>query len=378
MQPQIVYREETSLAQNCLRLFLPSVLRNDRRPNRAAVRFRALQLHLQPVPASRHIVPQQRGRLIEIDDHHVHIPVVIEIAERAPAAGVRRRHARTGAVHQLLELPATQISKDHPRRLVGIRGNLRLQFRINAPSGEEQIRQPVVIQVQHGGSPAGVPRLHSQPRRHGHVVEIPLPVVAVEHAGVVAEVRLEDVQIAVQVVVADRQAHPRLFHPVSVQRHSAFQPDIRKRSVVIVAQQETRRRIAGNIEVGPAIVVEIRRYRGQRIASLRLDEPRRRRHVRECFIPVVAIEFQPARRQTARPAGNRHSLPVARGRFSQLRHRVQIEVHVVRHQQIQQSVAVVVHERAPGSPDWRGGRRGGCQSRLRGDVGECPVSVVPI
>src|SRR5437879_2343171 len=87
-------------------------------------------------------------------------------------------------------------------------------------------------------APPHVSRLHAQPARHGCIVEITLAVVAVQDAGVVREVRLEQVEAAVEIVVADPHTHARLHIAILVQRDPAAHADLAERPVVIVAKQK--------------------------------------------------------------------------------------------------------------------------------------------
>ncbi len=79
----------------------------------------------------------------------------------------------------------------------------------------------------------------------------------IEIAGVIGEVGFEDVEPAIAVVVADRDSHARLFVPVFAVGAAGNHRDIGEGAVVIVAEQNTRLGINRNVDVGPAVVVEI-------------------------------------------------------------------------------------------------------------------------
>jgi len=91
VEPRIVAGVVARLAENGLRLDLGAVMHQYARPNCAAIRLHTLQLDLQPVLVGLHVIPQQRWRLVHIHDQHIHIAVIIEVAERAAPAAVRRR-----------------------------------------------------------------------------------------------------------------------------------------------------------------------------------------------------------------------------------------------------------------------------------------------
>ena len=69
--------------------------------------------------------------------------------------------------------------------------------------------------------------------------------------------RLEDIEIAVQIEIADAHSHTRLHHAVRAQGHAAAQAFLTKCAVAVIAEKEAGRGIAGDKNVRPAIVVEI-------------------------------------------------------------------------------------------------------------------------
>src|SRR6476646_373373 len=88
VQAAVVHRQVRRLTQDFLRLLPVAVKNSYPRPNRAAVRTYARQLHLQPMVVTAHVIAQQRRRLIVIHDDDVHVAVVIEVAESAAPAGL--------------------------------------------------------------------------------------------------------------------------------------------------------------------------------------------------------------------------------------------------------------------------------------------------
>ena len=120
---------------------------------------------------------------------------------------------------------------------------------------------------------------------------------------------LEDVEVAVEVEIADPDPHAGLLHAVFVERDAALEAGLGERAVVIVAEEEAGRGIAGDVDVRPAVVIEIGRDRGHAVAALGFGDARRIADVRERAVAVVVVERDRPGGKSARAAVDRHALP---------------------------------------------------------------------
>ena len=158
---------------------------------------------------------------------------------------------------------------------------------------------------------------------------------------------------------------------------------------MIVAIEQARSAVARDVDVRPAVVVEIGRRRAHPVGSgrppvgadedhrgrsTRLRNPRRFRHVGEGPVAAVAIEAIGAAGIAERPARDGDVVVAAVGRLTGPRRLLRIEVHVTGDEQIQQPVTVVVDEAAARAPH---ARRPG-HAGLLGHVGEGAVAVVAV
>ena len=91
---------------------------------------------------------------------------------------------------------------------------------------------------------------------------------------VTRKVRFYDMEVAVKPEVAHTDAHAGLDHAVLAQRDAVLQSLLGKRAVVIVAEEEARGRVPGDIDVGPAVVIEVGRDRSESVPAVRLPDPR--------------------------------------------------------------------------------------------------------
>src|SRR6185369_4839656 len=147
MQPGIVARIKARLAQHSLGLYLAPIADQDPRANRASVRLDSLQLDLDPVLLAAQVITQQGRGFIEIDDQNIHITIIVEIAEGAPATAVHLGNARTGLGAELFEGSVAQVAKYGSRGLIGVLRQLPFHFWVNVPRNHKKIRVTVVVEV---------------------------------------------------------------------------------------------------------------------------------------------------------------------------------------------------------------------------------------
>ena len=130
-------------------------------------------------------------------------------------------------VDQLLESAVAKIAEHQARRAKRIRREGALHFRIDTAGHDEQVGQAVVVEIDHARAPADIARLDANAGADRHVVEVALAVVAIEHIRIVGKMGLEDVEIAVEVVVADADAHAGLLQAVFAERGAALEAFLR-------------------------------------------------------------------------------------------------------------------------------------------------------
>src|SRR6267143_1830905 len=321
-----------------------------------------------------HIVAQERWSFAEIDDKNVQVTIIVEITEGASAARMGSRNTGSSFLDQFLETAIAQISKNDAGILIRILQERFFHFRVDTPRGHEEVGESIVVEVHDSCSPANVAIFGSHMCGHRGVLKLSLAVVVKEPPGVIREVGLEQVQMPVKIVVAYADAHPRLLHSVIAERHAADYPLFLKRTVPLVHQQKTRRRVTSDENVGPAVFIEVRRDNGHAIGAAKSVNACLNAHIREGSVSVIAVKRMIPRWQAARAAIYGHAFPVAIDILARLRNVCRIKLHVIRNKKIQVAVTVVVHKGATCAP----ARLGIFQASLFGYVGKRPVAVVPI
>src|SRR5439155_10003444 len=114
--------------------------------------------------------------------------------------------------------------------------------------------------------------------------------VAVDRGNVVGEVRLQQVHPPVTIEVAHGQAHPRLRRAVLAVGHAGLDRGVGEGPVVIVPVEDGGRGVAGYVDVGPPVAVEVGRGGGHRVAAGDPRDAGRDRDVAEHATAFVVIE----------------------------------------------------------------------------------------
>ena len=203
----------------------------------------------------------------------------------------------------------------------------------------QHVQVAVVVEVQPAGAEAG----HCQAgcvesRDHAGVREQTAAVVQVEGARLAGDVGHVEVLVAVAVQIAGIDAHPGFGFAPAVDRRAREQSPVLEAAAAKVHPHLVRRAVVGDVEVEPAVEIEIGGHGAEAVAVLGCDASPFR-CVLEAPVAEVAeqaVRFSPVRLRAA----------VVRFAAAEGAHRVaaEIEVHVVGDEQVQRAVAVVVEE----------------------------------
>src|SRR5579864_1800205 len=122
----------------------------------------------------------------------------------------------------------------------------------------ENVRPSIVVHVEEAAAPTQELRGRSQTCGKSGVLKTCAALVVVERRRVPSEVSFNNVEIAVQIIIGGRYAHARLRLAVRAERASRFDGNVLKFSVLLILVKSAGRGIVGNINIRPAVVVQIR------------------------------------------------------------------------------------------------------------------------
>src|SRR5581483_7081354 len=94
----------------------------------------------------------------------------------------------------------------------------------------------------------------------------------IESGSVVGEVGLEDIEVAIPVIVRDGRAHAGLLAPILIESDAGIFSSVGEGAVVVVVVEDGRGGVAGHVDVGPAVLVGVDGRYGEAVMAVGLGE----------------------------------------------------------------------------------------------------------
>ena len=220
----------------------------------------------------------------------------------------------------------------------------------------QNVLPAILIDIEKGRAPAEKLRMNAESGAHRDIGKRHLAQVAIERRRVVGEIGLEDIELAVAVVVAGGGTHAGLLAAVFVQGRPGHDTLLGKRTVPTVVKQQAGGGVASDKDVGPAVVVVVAGEDGEAVVTLGGGDAGRFRNIGK-LTAIVAQQRHALARQPAGPAGDGQTLPdtlVFRARLGRVGG---VELEIVGEEQVEVAVPIIVEE---------GAARGPAPLRLRG------------
>ena len=301
----------------------------------------------------RGVAAEELGHGVDAVDDDVEVAIVVVVSEGAAAAGDGNGHAGTGLVGDFFELAVAQVAVEifaFGVRRVGVRA---VHFGIDVSVGDQDVEPAVVVHVEEADAPAEVAGVDADAGEVGAVVEVEAAEVLIEGGGVSGEVGLDDVEEAVAVEVSDGHAHAGLGLAVGRVGDAGFDGDVFEGAVLLVLVEGGGGGVVGDVDVGPAVVVEVGDADTEAIGADGVEDAGFFADVGKGAISVVVVEDVFAALEAGRSAGDLDAFVGTAGGGG-IGRGLDVEVDVVGDEEIEVAVAVVVEEGAAGVPA-RGG-----------------------
>ena len=130
-------------------------------------------------------------------------------------------------------------------------------MRVHVAVCDEKIFPAVVVIIQEARSEPQILGVNTESGLHAGIVECAIAVVAVQNCDLVGEVGPRDVKPAVTIVIANCNAHPGECDAILIEGTAGRNRHFGEGAVLVVVIQQAGRGIAGDVDIRPAIVVEV-------------------------------------------------------------------------------------------------------------------------
>ena len=249
----------------------------------------------------------------------------------------------------LEELLVVPVPVDQPRLVEVLSHPARIDVRVDVAVGNQNVLPSVVVEIHKSAAPTHEVRVHGQARRPGDLGKGAVAEIAIEVRRIVGKVRLQDVQETVAIEVRRRRAHAGLLVALFIKRDAGVGAHFLEGPITLVEKVQTGRGIAGDIDVRPAIVIEVAGKDGE-AGRLGCIDAGLVGYVGEMAVAVIVIKRHRLRGQSHGTAGDGESLPRTGPMLARTGHFGGIELEVMRHHQVQVADPVVVEKCAAGAP----------------------------
>src|ERR1700722_2596972 len=177
---------------------------------------------------------------------------------------IERGACTCGNVH---EMPVAQIEIQNLRLTILGAQILSVHFGVDVTVGDQDSGPAGIIEIEELYAPAQPIANGAQTSAERDVVKKILPAIPIERGGIVAEISLDDVLPSAVSVVVGGSAHAGLHGAVAIERHASQAAHVGKSAVMIIVVEKIRGGIAGDVDIGPAILVEIGGERSEAVAA---------------------------------------------------------------------------------------------------------------
>ena len=251
-------------------------------------------------------------------------------------------------------------------RLLKIAAEMILvHFGINVAVDKQQIGPAIVVKIQKHRAPAEILGVQTEAGGESHIVKVAIAIVAIERGSVVGEIGFENIELAVAVEIGDGRAHAGLLRAIFVEGRAGNDGDIGKRAIVIVVIENAGSAVAGDVDIRPAVIIEVESGDAESVVSGGLVDVRLGGDVFKFAVASIVVQNIFRAGQAARAAHDRDAFPYAGRALPGSGRGGNVEVHVIGDHEVEMAVAVVVHESAAGTPELCRCRRRRLSRRLR-------------
>jgi hypothetical protein len=115
----------------------------------------------------------------------------------------------------------------------------------------------------------------------------------------------------VEIIIANADSHASLFLAIITERDAAQHALFAKRAIMVIHKQQAGRGIASDVDIRPAILIEVRGNNGHAIALSELRDACFLADIGKRAVTIVSVQGVSASWKATRPAFNRNPPEIA-------------------------------------------------------------------
>ena len=178
-----------------------------------------------------------------------------------------------------------------------------LDFRIDVAVADQNVGPAVVVEIEEAAAPAEKLRVRAEAGGEGGVFEGAAAEIVIERRSVAGEIGFHEVEIAIEIIIGGGNAHARLRFAVGTEGAAGFDGDVLESSVLLVVVERAGGGIVGDIDIGPAVVVEVGGENAQAVGAVGAQDSRGLADVGKRAVAVIVVENILAALKAGRAAG---------------------------------------------------------------------------
>src|SRR5207244_7589115 len=128
----------------------------------------------------------------------------------------------SGFLQKFLKTAIPEIAEEKPLSPEGVFGEVLFEFSVDVARHNEEVGQPVVVEIHDPRAPAHKSIFDTEARPAGGVFKSSLTEIVVEIGGVIHEVRFQDVEAPIEIIVTKGRSHDSLFLAVLATGDAAY------------------------------------------------------------------------------------------------------------------------------------------------------------
>src|SRR5437016_8656172 len=144
----------------------------------------------------------------------------------------------SGFLQKFLKTAIPEIAEEKPLAPEGVFGEVFLEFSVDVARHNEEVRQPIVIKIHDPRAPAHKSILDTETRPAGGVFKNSLTEIVVEIGGVIHEIRFQDIETPIEIIITNGGSHASLFLAVLAEGNAADGALFPESAVMIVHEQQ--------------------------------------------------------------------------------------------------------------------------------------------